>query len=252
MIDGPFKDQTAIVTGGGSGIGRAVASALAAEGAHVVLAGRQQQPLDETVEHIVADGGSALALTADVSHEADVSRLVNTVIERFGRLDIAFNNAGVNRPGQLADLDLSDWNQVMTVNTTGTWLCMKHEIGAMRTTGGVIVNTASNVGDHLRRPGMGAYAASKAAVSIMTRTAALENIAAGIRINAISPGPVDTPMSYRAGETRHDRDIRLKSTNPSGRAATLIEIVNAVLWLCSPASSYVVGQDLVVDGGASA
>jgi NAD(P)-dependent dehydrogenase (short-subunit alcohol dehydrogenase family) len=149
-------------------------------------------------------------------------------------------------------MELDTFNQLLATNTIGTWLCMKHEIHVMKQQGnGVIVNIASNIGDHMTRPGVGAYAASKAAVSVLTRTAALEAISNGIRINSISPGPVDTTMSYRAGEDKGARDARIASTNPSGRVAKLEEISSAVLWLCSDGAGFVVGQDLVIDGGAS-
>jgi NAD(P)-dependent dehydrogenase (short-subunit alcohol dehydrogenase family) len=181
-----------------------------------------------------------------------VSALLQAAVKQGGRLDIAVNAAGIYRGGAMDEMELDPFSQLLTTNTLGTWLCMKHEIRVMKRQGqGVIVNIASNIGDHLVRAGAGAYAASKAAVSVLTRTAALEAIGSGIRINSVSPGPVDTTMSYRAGEDRAARDLRIAATNPSGRVARLDEISSAVLWLCSDGAGYVVGQDLVIDGGAS-
>ncbi|MEV6231442.1 glucose 1-dehydrogenase [Saccharopolyspora shandongensis] len=248
-----FTGKVALVTGGGSGIGRATALAFAREGATVVVAGRNPEPLAETVELIEASGGQGSAVTADVSNSDDVARLVATAVERHGGLHVAFNNAGVLAAGPVADIDEQDWDRQLAINVTGVWLSMKHEIAHMREHGGgVIVNTASNLGAHRRLPGTGAYAATKAAVSALTRTAALEYIGEGIRINAISPGPIETTMSLLPGETEADRAERAKTTQPIGRVGTLAEAAAAVLWLAAPESGFTVGHDLVIDGGASA
>ena len=252
MKTASFVGKNALVTGAGSGIGQHVAIALAAQGARVVLVGRRRAELQLTGAKIEESGGSFLVVEADITKEADVKAMLAAAIVGHDRLDIAFNSAGVFRTAPLDEMEFDDFNHLLTVNTIGTWLCLKHEIQAMKRQGnGVIVSVASNVGDHLVRPGAGAYAASKAAVSVLTRTAALEAIAHGIRINSISPGPVDTPMSYRPGEDKVARDARVAETNPSKRVAKLDEISSAVLWLCSDGASYVVGQDLVIDGGAS-
>jgi len=248
-----FTGKVVLVTGGGSGIGRATALAFAREGATVAVAGRRPEPLDQTVRLIEDEGGKASAVAADVSSAADAARLVTATAHRHGGLHIAFNNAGIVEAGPLADMDEAAWSRQLAVNLTGVFLAMKHEITHMRANGGgVIINTASNLGAHMRLPYLGAYAASKAAVSALTRAAAREYIGAGIRINAISPGPIDTPMSLRPGETEADRDQRLAGALPIGRAGTVGEAAAAVLWLASPEAGYTVGHDLVLDGGATA
>lgn len=248
-----FTGKVVLITGGGSGIGRATALAFAREGAVVAVAGRRADRLDETVRLIEAEGGQATAIPADVSSPADAERLVTTTVSRHGGLHVAFNNAGIIEAGPLADMDEARWDRQLAVNLTGVFLAMKHEINHMRANGGgVIVNTASNLGAHMRLPFLGAYAASKAAVSTLTRAAAREYIEAGVRINAISPGPIDTPMSLRPGETEADRAERLKAALPAGRPGTVSEAAAAVLWLASPESGFTVGHDLVIDGGATA
>ncbi|OLF16230.1 SDR family NAD(P)-dependent oxidoreductase [Actinophytocola xanthii] len=248
-----FTGRTVLITGGGSGIGRACAQGFARAGARVVVAGRGAEPLSETVTLVREAGGTAHAVPADVTRPEDAAAMVAAAVERYGRLDIAVNNAGVFAPGPAADLDHDTWNHVLTTNVTGTWLSMKHEIEHMRRHGGgTIVNIASNLGAHVRIPGIAAYITAKAAVSALTRTAAREYVGDGIRINAVSPGPVDTPMSLLPGETPEDRADRLKTALPIGRVARLEEIADAVTWLAGDRASYLVGHDLLVDGGAAA
>lgn len=246
-----FAGKVVLVTGGGSGIGRATARAFADEGATVVVAGRDRQRLESAVQEI---GGDASAVTVDVTDSADVARMVETVVARHGGLDVAFNNAGIlGSPAAAADLGEDDFGAVMGTNVTGTWLCLKHEVAHMRAHGGgAIVNMASNIGAHGRLPNMAAYAASKAAVSALTRTAARDHIADGVRINAVSPGATDTDMSRRPGETDAGRAERLKNAIPLGRVGATAEVAAAVLWLASDEAAFTVGHDLVVDGGATA
>ncbi|MGK3205021.1 glucose 1-dehydrogenase [Amycolatopsis sp. MEPSY49] len=246
-----FAGKVVLVTGGSSGIGRDTARAFAAEGATVVVAGRDEQRLAATVKEI---GGDASAVTVDVTESGDVARMVETVVARHGGLDVAVNNAGIlGSPAPAADLDEDGFGAVLATNVTGTWLCVKHEVAHMRAHGGgAIVNIASNIGAHGRLPNMAAYAASKAAVSALTRTAARDHIADGVRINAVSPGATDTDMSRRPGETDADRAERLKGAIPLGRVGATAEVAAAVLWLASDEAAFTVGHDLVVDGGATA
>jgi NAD(P)-dependent dehydrogenase (short-subunit alcohol dehydrogenase family) len=250
-----FTGRTALVTGAGSGIGRTVALALAAEGADVVVAGRREEPLEETVRLIEEAGGKALAVTADVTRAADVQAVVDAAVERFGSLDVAVNNAGVFRGGQpLAELSEADWHEQLGINVTGVFHALQAEIRQMRTqpSGGAIVNIASVFGVHARRPGTAAYAATKAAVSVLTRGAALDHIGDGVRINAVSPGAVETDMSLLPGETEAERAERLRDAVPLGRASSTAEVTAAVLYLASDDAASVVGTDLVVDSGATA
>ena len=250
---GRFAGQSVLVFGGSGGIGRAVATGFAREGARVVVTGRDVDRLAETTRQAEEASGSAVFVRADVTDPGEIEFAVKEAIRLNGRIDVAFNNAGVLVTGQVGDLDRDAWDLAVATNLTGVWAAMKHEITHMRQQGGgVIVNTASNVGAHVRFPGFGAYAATKAAVSVLTKTAALEYISDGIRINSISPGPVDTGMSYLPGESRAERDARYAQLVPAGRVASIEEITAAVLWLASPASGFTVGHDLVLDGGASA
>ncbi|WP_433463030.1 SDR family NAD(P)-dependent oxidoreductase [Spirillospora sp. CA-128828] len=247
-----FDGKIVLITGGAGGIGRATAHAFVREGATVVLAGRDVTTLAEAVKEV--GPGQADHVVADVSDAPSAAQMVETVVARHGGLHVAVNNAGIlGAAGPVADIDAAAWNDVLAVNLTGVFLSMKHEIAHMRAHGGgTIVNVASNIGVHGRRPGLAAYAASKAGVSVLTRAAALDHVADGVRINAVSPGASDTPMSLLPGETRAGRAERMRTAAPSGRVADTAEVAETILWLASDASSHVVGHDLVVDGGATA
>ncbi|GGT20575.1 short-chain dehydrogenase [Nonomuraea spiralis] len=249
-----FEGKVAIVTGGGGVVGRAAALAYARAGASVLVAGRDTGRLGEVVKEIEAEGGRAAGFAVDVTDSASVAAMVEAAVTRYGGLDVALNAAGVfGMLAPVADYDEDTWDTVLAVNLKGVFLSMKHEIAYMREHGGgTIVNVASNLGAHWRLSGAAAYAASKAAVSHLTRTAARDHIADGVRVNAVSPGPIDSPMSMRPGETPAERDDRMRDALPIGRVATPEEIAAAALWLSSPASSFVVGQDHVIDGGATA
>ncbi|MFG3012468.1 SDR family NAD(P)-dependent oxidoreductase [Streptomyces cinerochromogenes] len=255
MMSHRFTSRTALVTGAGSGIGRAVALAFAAEGAHVVVAGRRPEPLAETVRLIEEQGGKALAVSADVSRAADAEALVRAAVEHFGSLDVAVNNAGVFRGGRpLADLPEADWHEQLAINVTGVHLALQAQIRQMRTqpAGGAIVNVSSTFGRHASSPGAAAYSATKAAVTALSRGAALDHIRDGVRINVVSPGATDTSMSLQPGETEAQRTDRARATLPLGRISTTREVAAAVLYLASDDAASLVGTDLVVDSGATA
>jgi len=231
-----FTGKVALVTGGGSGTGRATALAFAREGATVVVAGREPRELRETVELIEAEGGTADAVMADVTHGMDVIRLMRTIVERHGGLHIAFNKAcPVGDPKPLVEMCEASWGENLAANLTGIWLLMKHEIAHMRENGGgAIINNSTNIGSLEGRVGFGAHAASKAALAALTRTAAQEHITDGIRINAISPGDRSAPGA------------------PYGKMAEDDEIANAVVWLADVESQFVIGHDLILDGAITA
>ncbi|MDD9380879.1 glucose 1-dehydrogenase [Streptomyces sp. ZAF1911] len=250
-----FTGKSVLVTGAGSGIGRAVALAFAAEGAAVAVAGRTAGQLDATVELIEKEGGRAVALTADVTRAEDVRAMVRRTVEHFGGLDVAVNNAGVLRGvGPVADLPEEDWRSMLDINVTGVLLSLQAEVAAMRDqpAGGAIVNISSNLGAHARIPGVAGYLTTKAAVSALTRAAALDHIADGVRINAVSPGATATTMSLRPGEKEADRAARMEDESPLGRVSSTAEVAAAVLYLASPDAASVVGTDLVIDGGSAA
>lgn len=245
-----FAGKAAFVTGAGSGIGRAAALAFAQEGAHVAVVDRDEQATAVTVEQIEQLGGTALAVACDVTSSEQVKAAVDRAVARFGRLDIAFNNAGVElRPTPIADISEADFDRIVDTNLRGVFLCMKHQIPHMLQHGrGAIVNTSSGAGVK-GFPGGAAYGASKFAIIGLTKCAALDYAAAGIRINAICPGIIDTEMMHRfTGGTDEGRQTVI-TQEPVGRMGTPEEIAAAVLWLCSDEAAFAVGHALVIDGG---
>jgi NAD(P)-dependent dehydrogenase (short-subunit alcohol dehydrogenase family) len=247
-----FAGKVALVTGGGSGIGKATSLAFAREGAKVVVADIDAETASATVEEIAKAGGAAQAVRADVASEADVAAMVATAIDAFGRLDCAFNNAGIGG-GQHAvhKWDLADFRRVIDVNLIGVWLCLKHELPVMvEQGGGAIVNNASLAG--LRGAAqLAPYVASKHGVVGLTRTAALEYAGRGVRVNAVCPGFIDTPILKGL-----DADPELMKwvlgQIPIKRLGRPEEVAAAVLWLCSDGSTLAVGHAMVLDGGTSA
>jgi len=250
-----FENKVALVTGGGSGIGRASAIAFANAGAKVVVSGRREKEGAETISLIKRAGGQGTFIKADVSVEGEVEKLVAGTLSAYGRLDAAFNNAGIE--GELGkpthEQSVANYRAVMDINVLGVLLSMKHEIAAMlKSGGGAIVNNAS-VGGLVGFSGMSVYVASKHAVIGLTRTAALEYAKQGIRVNAVSPGPIETPMLHRfTGGPDTDFSKQLSAMVPSGRMGRPEEIADAVVWLCSDKASYVSGQSLAADGGFTA
>jgi NAD(P)-dependent dehydrogenase (short-subunit alcohol dehydrogenase family) len=248
-----FQGKVALVTGGTSGIGRAAAIAYAREGAKVVIAGRRAAEGEETVRLVRAQGGEALFVPTDVAQEAQVKNLVGRTLEQFGRLDFAFNNAGIEQvPTPFLEQTVETYDQVMNINVKGVWLSMKCEIPAMlKTGGGAIVNTSSGAGV-IGMPGAEIYVASKHAVIGLTKSAALEFGKQGIRVNAVLPAVIETDMSRRFfGENPETRDA-VAAQHPIGRIGAPEEIADAVIWLSSSKSSFVIGHSLLVDGGYTA
>jgi NAD(P)-dependent dehydrogenase (short-subunit alcohol dehydrogenase family) len=247
---GPLDGRVAFVTGAAGGIGRATAVALAGAGADVVVADRAEEANEQTAGLIRQAGGRAAAVPCDVTKTDDVQAALRTTLDRFGRLDIAFNNAGVEQPLEpMAEIAEDEWDRIIAVDLRGTFVCMRHEIPLMLDqAGGAIVNTSSGAG--LKGfAGQAAYAAAKHGVIGLTRSAALDYAAAGIRINAICPGIIDTGMMDRfAGPTDEGR-ARVIAQEPVGRMGRPEEIAEGVVWLCSDAAAFVVGHAMVVDGG---
>jgi NAD(P)-dependent dehydrogenase (short-subunit alcohol dehydrogenase family) len=244
-----FEKKVVLVTGGNGGIGRATAIAFAREGAKVVVAARRENEGVAVVKEIQASGGNASFVRADVSVEADVAQMVAHAVKTFGKLDVVFNNAGVEgKLGPIGTLDVADFDATFAVNARGTWLVMKHALPHLTETKGTIVNNSSVAAD-LGMAGTTIYAASKGAVATMTRTAAIEFIKAGVRVNAVSPGPIETEMGSRFFGSIDNMRGFAKTAVPAGIPGVPADIAEAVLYLASSQASFVVGQTLTVDGG---
>ena len=245
-----YTGKVAFVTGAGSGIGRATALAFAREGASVTVADVSEQGSQETARLIEEKGGRALAVKCDVTRTEDVKAALEKTIEAYGRLDFAFNNAGVEqRNAAIAEFEEEEWNRILDVNLRGVFLCMKYEIPLLlKQGGGAIVNTSSGAGV-IGIKGGAAYAASKHGVIGLTKSAALDYAAQNIRVNVVAPGYIATPMMDRFTGATAEGWGKVVSEEPIGRAGKPEEIADAIIWLCSDAASFVVGHALVVDGG---
>ncbi len=245
-----LRGKVTIVTGGTSGIGRDAALLFAKAGAKVVVAGRREVEGKETIGLVRAAGGDSLFVKTDVSQAAEVHTLVRKTVERFGRLDIAFNNAGIEgNLSPIAEQSEEDWDRTIDINLKGTWLCLKYEIQQMlkQGGGGAIVNMASVAG-LIGAAGFATYCASKHGVMALTKSAALETAQSGIRINVVCPAVIETAMAERIfGEPEIRKHFI--GMHPIGRFGTPMEVAEAVLWMCSDRASFMTGQSLVLDGG---
>jgi NAD(P)-dependent dehydrogenase (short-subunit alcohol dehydrogenase family) len=245
-----FSGKVAIVTGGTSGIGQAAAIAYAQQGAKVVVSGRRVIEGEETIKIIKDAGGEAFFVQTDVTQESDVKAMVDKAVEAFGRLDIAFNNAGIyGENSSMIDQPDSEYDHIMDANVKGVWLSMKYEIAQMLSQGkGAIVNTSSILGV-VAMSGVPLYTASKYAVEGLTKAAALQYAKSGIRINAVGPGAIATAMFEKATGGQDDAKAYIAGLHPMGRVGQPSEVANAVLWLSSDNASFVTGETLMVDGG---
>ena len=246
-----FEGKVAFVTGGASGIGRAAALAFARAGASVAVADVGEQANQESARLIEQQGGRALAVRCDVTRGDEVKAALQKTAEAFGRLDFAFNNAGIEpkKPAPTADYDEEEWNRIIEIDLRGVFVCMKHEIPLLlKSGGGAIVNTSSGAGV-IGIKGSPAYTAAKHGVIGLTRAAALDYAAQNIRVNAVCPGYIDTPMMGRFTGGTREGVAQVVAEEPIGRMGRAEEIANTVLWLCSDGSGFVVGHALVADGG---
>ncbi len=245
-----LEGKVGLVTGGTSGIGRDSAILFAKSGAKVVIAGRRDVEGNETVDRIRAIGGDGVFVKADVSKAAEVEALVQRTVETFGRLDIAFNNAGIEGHWlPITEQSEEDWDRTIDINLKGVWLCLKYEIRQMskQGDGGAIVNMASVAG-LMGLAGAATYSASKHGVIGLTKSAALENARSGIRVNVVCPAVIETPMAERAYQDPGIHKFVL-GLHPIGRFGRPEEIAEAVVWMCSDRASFLTGQSLVLDGG---
>jgi NAD(P)-dependent dehydrogenase (short-subunit alcohol dehydrogenase family) len=250
---GMVEGKVALVTGGGKGIGRAAAILFSMEGARVVVADVDEDSGIAVTDEIRRQGGKAHFVRADVSVEADVERLVAETVSTFGRLDCALNNAGITgTPGPVHETSADDWSRTISINLSGVFHSLKHELPVMIEQGsGAIVNMSSGAG-FIGTPGLAAYCASKHAILGLTKTAALENARTGVRINAICPGSTDTPMLQASMAVSPQVEKMIVKSMPGGRLGKPEEIAEAAVWLCSDRASFVNGHSMLVDGGSVA
>jgi NAD(P)-dependent dehydrogenase (short-subunit alcohol dehydrogenase family) len=247
-----FDGKVVLVTGGATGIGRATAVAFAREGAKVVVAGRREELGVEVVKAIQAQGGTASFIRTDVAKEKDAIAAVAYPVKTYGQLDVLFNNAGTEgKSGPIAELQAADFDVTFGTNVRAVWLLMKHALPHLVKTQGSIINNGSIVAD-VGIAGTTLYSATKGAVHTLTRTAALEFISSGVRVNAVAPGPVATEAAHRMFGSEEKFEEFFKGKVPAGRTGRPEDIAEAVLYLASPQASFVVGQILTVDGGLTA
>jgi len=245
-----MKGKIAIITGATSGIGREVALLFASHGIKVVASGRDEKAGLSLTKEIISKQGEAIFMKTDVTNSQSVQNLIKETKKSYGGIDYAFNNAGIEGVlGSISDMEEEAWDNVINTNLKGLWLCLKYEFSEMiLRKGGAIVNTSTNL-TKLGLPGTSAYAASKAGVEALTQVAAIEYGKHGIRVNAISPGAVDTPMLNRICNA--EQKEQLKTSNPLHKIATPKEVAQTVLWLCSPMANHINGTNIFIDGGAT-